>query len=89
MGTSLLKARCTGRQRNRTAEVTVLTALSLATRTGYKRRPWVGHTDSRIPSSSADRLARDLCPGGGVKGELCGSDAKVGDGKKNAALSRL
>jgi hypothetical protein len=88
METRLLKARCPGCQRYRTAEVTVLTVLSLATRAGYKSGQWVGHTDLCIPSSSAACHARGLCPGDGVNGELCGSDAEVGDGKKKTAFPR-
>jgi hypothetical protein len=30
-----------------------------------------------------------MCPGDGVKGELCGSNATVGEGKKKTTLSRL
>jgi hypothetical protein len=87
METPLLKARCAGRQRNQDAEVPALTVLSLATRTGHKSGQWVDHTVFAA-SSSAARPARGLYPGDGFKGELCGSGAEVGDGKKKATFLR-
>lgn len=79
---SSLKARYTGRQRNRTADVSVLTVLSLATRSSYKSRAWVGHADLYAPSFATARHARHLCLGDGLKGEQCSADAEMGESKK-------
>jgi hypothetical protein len=87
-GKSLLKARCTGRQRNQDAEVPALVVLSLATWTRYKSGQWVNRTDLCIPSSSTARHARNLSPGDRIKGELCGSNAEIGEGERKIARLR-